>query len=49
MTYTPTIVGVGSVVTQNVPKGSMVVGNPARIVKVWKDGKWVKVKDKADG
>lgn len=27
------VIGVGSVVTKDVPKGSVVVGNPARIIK----------------
>lgn len=39
-------VGAGSVVTKNVPDFCVVVGNPARIVKVYdhKEQRWIKVK-----
>ena len=39
------ILGANSVVTKNVPKNSIVVGNPAKIIKVYNKntGKWEKV------
>ena len=33
------VVGAGSIVTQDVPAGAVVVGNPARIIKEQKDEK----------
>src|SRR5690554_1463690 len=40
------VVGAGSVVTKDIPPFSVVVGNPARILKVYdhKEQKWIKVK-----
>lgn len=37
------IVGAGSVVTKSFPKNVIVAGNPAKILKVYKNGKWRKV------
>lgn len=39
------IVGAGSVVTKNVQAGSIVAGNPAKLIRLFDDisGKWVKV------
>ena len=34
------IVGANSVVTHDIPKNCIAVGAPARVVKIWKDGKW---------
>lgn len=40
------VVGAGSVVTKDIPPFSVVVGNPARILKVYdhKEQRWIKVK-----
>ena len=37
------IIGSNSVVIGNIPENSIAVGTPAKVVKVWKDGKWEKV------
>lgn len=37
------IIGANSVVIGNIPENTIAVGSPARVVKVWKDGKWEKV------
>ena len=39
------IIGSKSVVTKSIPKGSMVVGSPARIIKKHKKGKWKKINE----
>lgn len=37
------IIGANSVVIGNIPENTIAVGSPARVVKVWKDGKWERV------
>ncbi len=37
------IIGANSVVKGNVPPNTIVVGVPAKVVKIWKDGKWERV------
>lgn len=37
------IIGANAVVTKNVPSNSIVIGSPARVVKIWKDGGWKNV------
>lgn len=37
------IIGANSVVIGNIPQNAIAVGSPAKVVKVWKDGKWKKV------
>jgi len=34
------IIGANSVVTKDIPPNSMAVGSPAKVIKIFKDGKW---------